>query len=86
MLVNLCPGSTGRGTDESAGQPVSGEAASRLVINLFGEGARDVPRSDVPNSDLDVHGTTGEVVSVAMMTLLESVLDVIDYVDDFGPE
>ena len=56
------------------------------MINLVGEGEREMPRSDVPKSDLDVHGTPGEVVSVATTTLLESVLDEIDCVDDFRPE
>ena len=78
--------STGRGADESAGQPASGEAAPCLMINLVGERARYVPLFYVPKSDLDVHGTPREVVSLATTTLLESVLDEIDCVDDFGPE
>ena len=45
-----------------------------------------MPRPDVPKSNLDIHGVPGKVVSAAVMTLLESVLDEIDCVDDFGPE
>ena len=77
---------TGRGAGEGAGRPASGGAAPRLVINLVGEGARDVSLSDMPMSDFDFHGTSREVASVAVPTLLESVLDEIDCVDDFGPE
>ena len=76
----------GRDTDGGADLHTSGEAAPCLVINLVGGGARDKPRLDVPESDLDVQGMPREVAGAAAMAPLESVLDEIDCVDDFGPE
>ena len=59
---------------------------AHLVINLVGEGAHDVPKSGAPKSNLDVQGASGEGAGMVVLALLESVLDEIDCVDDFGSE
>ena len=77
---------TGRGTGGEFDRPASGEPAPRLVINLVGGGVRDKVRLDVPQSDLGFQGVPGDVTDADAVTPLESVLDEIDCVDDFGPE
>ena len=75
-----------RDTSGESDQPVLGGPAPRLVINLVGEGVRDKACLDVPQSDLDSQGVPGDAADTDAVTLLESVLDEIDCVDDFGLE